>query len=143
MAEAARVTPYEQEYLSLLARRGELQAEKIGRNWYTTVEWLNNYLREKRPSDLIELPEETKGGASRESILKREKSTFQIVMAWVIFTILAVSIGAFVFDSISKRLDGIEEKTDTNKIIPEEIIKVPNENGGYDTYGRVKMNVPN
>jgi len=35
---------YSQEYLSLLARRGELKAEKFGRNWYTTMDWLREYI---------------------------------------------------------------------------------------------------
>jgi len=37
LAEAAKGTPYSQEYLSLLARKGHLDALKIGRNWRTTA----------------------------------------------------------------------------------------------------------
>ncbi|MBX3053275.1 MAG: hypothetical protein KF753_17455 [Caldilineaceae bacterium] len=33
---AAEGTPYSQEYLSLLARTGRLEAVKRGRNWVTT-----------------------------------------------------------------------------------------------------------
>lgn len=36
LREAALGTPYSQEYLSLLARKGRLEAIKRGRNWYTT-----------------------------------------------------------------------------------------------------------
>jgi hypothetical protein len=36
LAEASKGTPYSQEYLSLLARKGQLDAVKIGRNWHTT-----------------------------------------------------------------------------------------------------------
>ena len=36
LADAARGTPYSQEYLSLLARKGQLDAMKHGRNWRTT-----------------------------------------------------------------------------------------------------------
>jgi Fic family protein len=36
LREAAQGTPYSQEYLSLLARAGRLEAIKRGRNWYTT-----------------------------------------------------------------------------------------------------------
>lgn len=36
LREAAQGTPYSQEYLSLLARLGRLEAKKIGRVWYTT-----------------------------------------------------------------------------------------------------------
>ncbi len=44
LAEAVRGTPYSQEYLSLLARRGKLFSKKIGRNWFTTREAVANYL---------------------------------------------------------------------------------------------------
>jgi len=36
LREAAQDTPYSQEYLSLLARLGRLEAIKRGRNWFTT-----------------------------------------------------------------------------------------------------------
>ncbi len=38
IAEAAKLTPYTAEYLSLLARQGKLTAVKIARNWVTTRE---------------------------------------------------------------------------------------------------------
>ena len=37
LREAAEGAPYSQEYLSLLARSGRLEAIKRGRNWYTTA----------------------------------------------------------------------------------------------------------
>jgi hypothetical protein len=36
LREVAPDTPYSQEYLSLLARKGRLEAIKRGRIWYTT-----------------------------------------------------------------------------------------------------------
>lgn len=44
LAEAAKIVPYSQEYLSLLARRGRIAAVKIGKDWHVTQEALNNYL---------------------------------------------------------------------------------------------------
>jgi Fic family protein len=47
--DAARGTPYSQEYLSLLARLGRLEAKKIGRVWHTTrraVEAYRNSVKE-------------------------------------------------------------------------------------------------
>ena len=41
---AAELTPYSQEYLSLLARTGKLEAMKNGRNWPTTRQALEAYL---------------------------------------------------------------------------------------------------
>ncbi|MDP3730945.1 MAG: helix-turn-helix domain-containing protein, partial [bacterium] len=51
LAEASKLSPYSQEYLSLLARRGKIFAKKIGRNWYTTREALADYISKQ---DIIE-----------------------------------------------------------------------------------------
>lgn len=45
ISEAANLTPYSAEYLSLLVRRGKLPAERVGRNWYITEDALRWYLR--------------------------------------------------------------------------------------------------
>jgi hypothetical protein len=45
LREAAQGTPYSQEYLSLLARRGRLEAMKRGRVWYTTRRAVADYRR--------------------------------------------------------------------------------------------------
>ncbi|MDP2951648.1 MAG: hypothetical protein Q8N55_04670, partial [bacterium] len=37
---------YSQEYLSLRARQGKLRAIKLGRNWVTTKQWVDEYLRD-------------------------------------------------------------------------------------------------
>ena len=42
--EASGKCNYSQEYLSLRARQGKLRSMKIGRNWYTTEDWLIEYL---------------------------------------------------------------------------------------------------
>jgi hypothetical protein len=36
ISDAARLTPYSAEYISLLARQGRIPAVKISRNWLTT-----------------------------------------------------------------------------------------------------------
>ncbi len=50
LAEASEITPYSQEYLSLLARKGVLGAFKRGRNWVITKRDLDRYLRSRRKS---------------------------------------------------------------------------------------------
>lgn len=37
-------TPYSQEYLSLLARRGKIEAAKFGRNWFVSKEAVKKYI---------------------------------------------------------------------------------------------------
>ena len=43
LAEAAKHCAYSQEYLSLLARKGKLDATKFGRNWVTTKKAIETY----------------------------------------------------------------------------------------------------
>ena len=43
LSQAAEGTKYTQEYLSLLARQGLIEAIKRGRNWYTTRKALKDY----------------------------------------------------------------------------------------------------
>ena len=52
LAQAAQGTPYSQEYLSLLARKGRLEAIKRGRVWLTTHQAVVDYQRsvEETPS---------------------------------------------------------------------------------------------
>src|SRR3989338_717164 len=50
LTEATKGTPYSQEYLSLLARRGKLFSKKIGRNWYTTPEAIAHYIAQQKKS---------------------------------------------------------------------------------------------
>jgi len=45
LAEASKITPYTQEYLSLLARKGSIGAFKLRRNWVITKKALNDYLK--------------------------------------------------------------------------------------------------
>ncbi|MFD2726802.1 Fic family protein [Hyunsoonleella rubra] len=39
---------YGQEYISLLARQGKIDAHKEGRNWYTTKEAIKNYIEDRK-----------------------------------------------------------------------------------------------
>jgi Fic family protein len=45
LAEASRLTPFTQEYLSLLARKGSIGAFKLRRNWVITRKTLSEYLK--------------------------------------------------------------------------------------------------
>ena len=47
ISEAAKLTPYSAEYLSLLARQGRMPAVKISRNWLTTRKAVLSYLHEQ------------------------------------------------------------------------------------------------
>ncbi|MEX2010574.1 MAG: hypothetical protein WD874_02100, partial [Parcubacteria group bacterium] len=47
MSEAALLTPYSAEYLSLRARKGKLASKKINNNWFTTREAIEAYLKKQ------------------------------------------------------------------------------------------------
>jgi len=48
LAEASRLCPYSQEYLSLLARTGKLETIKTGRNWVTTRKAIKDYVEKNK-----------------------------------------------------------------------------------------------
>jgi len=50
LKEATRYCDYSLEYLSLLARQGKLPAVKFNRNWMTTKEAIESYLKNKKLS---------------------------------------------------------------------------------------------
>lgn len=45
LKEATKFCKYSQDYLKLRARQGKLKAVKIGRNWLTKREWIEEYLK--------------------------------------------------------------------------------------------------
>jgi len=47
------LTNYSQDYISLLCRRGKMKGEKLGRNWFTTKEWLDDYINRTNGSGEI------------------------------------------------------------------------------------------
>ena len=46
LSEATQYCEYSIEYLSLIAKRGKLAAGKLNRNWMTTREAIENYIRD-------------------------------------------------------------------------------------------------
>lgn len=48
LSEASRSFPYSSKYLNLLVRQGELDAHKLGRNWVTTQEAIEDYIRNRQ-----------------------------------------------------------------------------------------------
>lgn len=143
MAQAADICPYEQGYLSLLARRGQLKAKKIDGKWHTTLEWLNEYINKMKPELLIKKESIEKLPASSYTLNQKIKNVFtlkanKVVYVWIVLTAIALVAVFFAISSISEKLEDMENK---NQFIPEEIMKVPNEDGNFDVYGvgRVKI----
>ena len=101
LKEATRYCPYSQDYLKLRSRQGKLKAVKIGRNWFTTIEWLELY---KSKSKLIP----SKASFRRRSPIKR--------LILLLFLIFLIFIAFFI---LSVFLEPILEK-----IIPDKVIEI-------------------
>jgi hypothetical protein len=142
MADAAKLCSYEQDYLSLLARRGDLRAEKKGRNWFTKVEWLNAYLEAKKPNEII-TPEtilKTKEKAVPEKVDGVKKRDYKnLGKIWILSAIVILIVAVFAYQYIFQKIAKLEKNSQNNVFVPEEITKVPNESGGYDVYGSGKI----
>lgn len=63
LTDAAKLTPYSSDYLSLLARKQRIPAVKISRDWLTTREAVVSYVSEqqKKHQQLIERFESLEG----------------------------------------------------------------------------------
>jgi Fic family protein len=48
LSDAAKISPYSQEYLSLLSRKRRIAAVKVGRKWMTTERELQRYTKETK-----------------------------------------------------------------------------------------------
>ena len=123
MAEATNICTYDQEYLSLLARRGLLQAEKIGRKWYTTREWLNVYLQENRPNEVIR--NEKKLDQKTEEIFRNPR-----ILKWSLISIGLIGVIAISsYWYMARRISQLEKKTAENAFIFNTIEKIPTKEG--------------
>ncbi|MCF7835990.1 MAG: hypothetical protein K9M15_02620, partial [Candidatus Marinimicrobia bacterium] len=56
LREASDFSGYTSNHLSLLCRKGELKAKRVGKKWYTTKKWLDEYsekVKEKYQNEKI------------------------------------------------------------------------------------------
>ncbi|MBI5412128.1 Fic family protein [Candidatus Peregrinibacteria bacterium] len=47
-SEASKISPYSSKYLNLLANKGHLEAHKAGRNWITSKEAIERYIKNRQ-----------------------------------------------------------------------------------------------
>lgn len=109
LAEAAKLTSYSQDYISLLCRQGKLRAEKLGRNWVTTKEWVYSYIDNTEGKGESVVPvriktaSENKEAKSDKKENKRKEKAFYgqsiLEIAFFCFACLIWSINLFLFVS--------------------------------------------
>ena len=81
LAEAASLTPYSQEYISLLARKGKILAWKKGRNWYTTKRVILDYVARQAKETESELQKKAAYTTEVLSPQSPQPSTTEIIKA--------------------------------------------------------------
>lgn len=104
LAEVAKLTPYSQEYISLLARKGKFLAWKKGRNWFTTKNAILDYVNQQAQ----EAKEEYENKAAFTPQVE-PKVAPEILAAREIATALGETLGAK-FDGIKEELKLVTEK---------------------------------
>ncbi|NOQ67948.1 hypothetical protein GQ568_00735, partial [Patescibacteria group bacterium] len=73
--EAAKLTNYSQDYISLLCRQKKLKGTKIGRNWVTTREWLESYINKTKGSGQNVIPVKIKNTKDNNNSLSSSMKT--------------------------------------------------------------------
>jgi len=73
LKEASKLTPYSQEYLSLLARKGNIGAFKLRRNWVITKKELNQYLKAHPRKHALNQHFKQKQNTKRRSAITTQK----------------------------------------------------------------------
>ncbi|MDO8443802.1 MAG: tail fiber domain-containing protein [Candidatus Azambacteria bacterium] len=116
LAEAGEILGTSRDYLNVLVRRGKLRAVKLGRNWFTTDEWISEY---KAPAGKLEQEEKAELASLRDASLaerlERVESRFE-------------NISTFRDKEISKKIYSVvssqEIKLPSRKLEPEEKTKI-------------------
>ncbi|MDF1498501.1 MAG: helix-turn-helix domain-containing protein [Patescibacteria group bacterium] len=75
--EAAKLTNYSQEYISLLCRQKKIEATKIGRNWVIKKEWVEDYINKTNGSGKNVIPVKIKKNIEikDDAIILKERIT--------------------------------------------------------------------
>lgn len=136
MAEASKICPYTQEYLSLMARRGLIQAKKVGRNWYTNVDAINEHLKLTKPEEIVIIGQEKE---KYKLTKQREVSNFQKkyfnFRLTLVYTTLVLIVAFIVYKQVSDKLAQNESKKRQGSAVSREITESSNSVAPYFTRG--------
>lgn len=128
LAEAAKMTNYSQDYISLLCRQGKLKAEKLGRNWVTTKEWVYNYIDNTQGKGTTIVPVKVKAAQDASEPEKRvEKNISEkgknskinsqrmiLECAVFCFAFLFLIVGAWGFMKFQGEIDASADQVSSN-----------------------------
>ena len=72
--EAAKLTNYSQDYISLLCRQKKIKGVKMGRNWVTTKEWIQGYINKTKGSGQNVISVRVENGTETEDKTKENEN---------------------------------------------------------------------
>lgn len=122
LAKAAKLTNYSQEYISLLCRRGKIKGKKLGRNWFTTKEWVDDYINKTNGSGEIVIPVriENKTKNEKKETVRTGKMSMnplllvgKLMFAVVIFSFLTsglILLGQGVLDGTIRKTENSQQR---------------------------------
>jgi predicted HAD superfamily phosphohydrolase len=102
MAEAAKLSPYTQEYLSLMARRGLIRAKKIGRNWYTNVDAINEHIKQIKPEEMA-INIQNNNRLEKQEKIKAIRTKYPNFRLALIYTSLVLIVAFLVYSQVSNK----------------------------------------
>ena len=110
LREASKMTPYSQDYLGLLVRKGRLYGEKIGGKIYTTEEAMKSYLK-KTAEASYEHQQRLNVEVDAEEI-KKAGINLKWALALLGVVVLLILIGGMIFWKIQddKKLEMVRNK---------------------------------
>ncbi len=124
LKDATKYCNYSQDYLKLRARQGKLKAVKIGRNWVTTKDWVEEYIAGVAP-----LSRATGCSAKRSNLRSKLGSKLgwrTVLLVIVILTIIGIFINVGIFAEYlqwqTANISGVFDEV--LEIIPGKVIEV-------------------
>ena len=136
MAEASKLCPYTQEYLSLMARRGLIQAKKIGRNWYTNVDAINEHIKQIKPEEMMaNIQGNDSNRLQKQKEIKANRIKYPNFRLALIYTSLVLIVAFMVYSQVSDKIAENESKKQKSSTISREITESPNSVMPYFTRG--------
>lgn len=115
LKEATRYCNYSSDYLKLRVRQGKLRALKMGRNWFTTRKWLEEY---RNNLESNKAPHRRRDFVSSSSLHCRSRKWRMFFKEWLFLFLIIFLIAVGVFLLLDLPVSVLE------KIIPVRVIEI-------------------
>lgn len=125
LAAAAKMTNYSQDYISLLCRQGKLKAEKLGRNWVTTKEWVDEYVDKTEGKGASVVPVKIKEADKKENAGEGKAATRPLFGSAILEMAIFCTASVIVLANLVGLYLGVKE-IDRNSDLVQQVIDSQN-----------------